>query len=77
MDLRPFLANLSHFPWRSTALTLRERFREDRLGLTASSLTFTTIMALVPASSSLATNKSLLNDPALVRLMAPKLAVAL
>lgn len=48
MDLRPFLANLSHFPWRSTALTLRERFREDRLGLTASSLTFTTIMALVP-----------------------------
>ncbi len=39
---------LSHFPWRSTALTLRERFREDRLGLTASSLTFTTIIALVP-----------------------------
>ena len=29
-------------------LTLRERFREDRLGLTASSLTFTTTMALVP-----------------------------
>ncbi len=28
--------------------TLRERFREDRLGVTASSLTFTTIIALVP-----------------------------
>lgn len=40
--------NLSRFPWRSTALTLRERFREDRLGVTASSLTFTTTMALVP-----------------------------
>ena len=39
---------LSHFPWRTTALTLRERFREDRLGLTASSLTFTTLLALVP-----------------------------
>lgn len=40
--------DLTHFPWRITALTLRERFREDRLGLTASSLTFTTILALVP-----------------------------
>ena len=30
------------------ARTLRERFREDRLGLTASSLTFTTLIALVP-----------------------------
>lgn len=36
------------FPWRNTALVLRERFREDRLGLTASSLTFTTMIALVP-----------------------------
>ncbi|WCM91926.1 YihY family inner membrane protein [Acidovorax sp. NCPPB 2350] len=42
------LADLSHFPWRTTAQTLRERFREDRLGLTASSLTFTTLLALVP-----------------------------
>ena len=42
------LQSLSHFPWKSTALTLRERFREDRLGLTASSLTFTTTIALVP-----------------------------
>ena len=42
-------AELSHFPWRTTAQTLRERFREDHLGLTASSLTFTTILALVPS----------------------------
>jgi membrane protein len=28
--------------------TLRERFRDDRLGLTASSLTFTTLISLVP-----------------------------
>ena len=39
---------LSHFPWATTAHTLRERFSEDRLGLTASSLTFTTVLALVP-----------------------------
>jgi len=42
------LHDVSHFPWKVTAQTLRERFREDRLGLTASSLTFTTILALVP-----------------------------
>jgi membrane protein len=42
------LASLSRFPWKSSAHTLRERFREDRLGLTASSLTFTTTIALVP-----------------------------
>jgi len=35
-------------PWLHAAQTLRERFREDRLGLTASSLTFTTTIALVP-----------------------------
>lgn len=46
--LETLLTSLSHFPWKSTALTLRERFREDRLGLTASSLTFTTTIALVP-----------------------------
>ncbi len=39
------------FPWRNTALTLRERFREDRLGLTAGSLTFTTLIGLVPLFS--------------------------
>jgi hypothetical protein len=41
--------DLPGFPLaKNTALTLRERFREDRLGLTASSLTFTTTIALVP-----------------------------
>ncbi len=43
-----FLQDLSRFPWKTTAHTLRERFREDHLGLTASSLTFTTSLALVP-----------------------------
>lgn len=46
--LEVWLVELSHFPWRTTAQTLRERYREDRLGLTASSLTFTTLLALVP-----------------------------
>jgi len=46
--LNVLLKDLSHFPWKNTEHTLRERFREDRLGLTASSLTFTTTMALVP-----------------------------
>lgn len=41
-------ADLRRFPWHTTALTLRERFREDRLGVTASSLTFTTTISLVP-----------------------------
>ncbi len=45
---QPFVTELLNFPWRNTALTLRERFREDQLGLTASSLTFTTTIALVP-----------------------------
>lgn len=48
MNLRQLPADLARFPWLSTALTLRERFREDRLGLSASSLTFTTTIALVP-----------------------------
>jgi membrane protein len=43
-----WLKDWAHFPWKSTARTLRARFREDHLGLTASSLTFTTIIALVP-----------------------------
>ena len=47
-SLEALLVDLSHFPWRDTALTLRQRFREDRMGLTASSLTFTTSIALVP-----------------------------
>jgi membrane protein len=47
-NLSQWLADLARFPWLSTALTLRERFREDRLGISASSLTFTTMIALVP-----------------------------
>ena len=43
-----FAQALSNWPWLETMRTLRERFREDRLGLTASSLTFTTLIALVP-----------------------------
>ena len=42
------LRALRHFPWRETGQTLRERFREDHLALTASSLTFTTVISLVP-----------------------------
>lgn len=49
---RPALATavqaLRRWPWRQTAATLAQRFRDDRLGLTASSLTFTTTIALVP-----------------------------
>jgi len=39
---------LQHWPWLRTLQTLRLRFREDRLGVTAGSLTFTTTIALVP-----------------------------
>ena len=41
-------ATLQTFPWRETARTLAQRFREDRLGNTASSLTFTTLISMVP-----------------------------
>jgi membrane protein len=47
-QLRMLLRSLRRWPWLETLRTLRQRFREDRLGLTASSLTFTTTMALVP-----------------------------
>ncbi len=46
--LQLWLADVAHVPWFHALITLRERFREDRLGLTASSLTFTTTIALVP-----------------------------
>lgn len=46
--LADFGREVRAFPWRTTAWTLRERFREDRLGLTAGSLTFTTMIAMVP-----------------------------
>ncbi|WP_416558749.1 YihY family inner membrane protein [Limnohabitans sp. yimb22184] len=39
---------LSVFPWRQMAGVLAERFRDARLGVSASSLTFTTVLALVP-----------------------------
>jgi membrane protein len=42
------LQALRDWPWFGTVQTLRRRFREDQLGLTASSLTFTTMLALVP-----------------------------
>jgi membrane protein len=47
-QLQEFFERISQFPWRNTARTLRQRFREDRLGQTAGSLTFTTTIALVP-----------------------------
>src|SRR5438477_3053448 len=48
MQVRDLLEHARRFPWASTGRTLLERFREDRLGVQASSLTFTTTMALVP-----------------------------
>jgi len=48
MNRRQLWRDLSRFPWGNTAAVLGERFREDRLGLTASSLTFTTTIAMVP-----------------------------
>jgi membrane protein len=46
--LRGWLHEVAQIPWLDAIRTLRERFTEDRLGLTASSLTFTTTIALVP-----------------------------
>jgi membrane protein len=43
-----WLQEVARVPWMDAMHTLRERFREDRLGVTASSLTFTTVIALVP-----------------------------
>ena len=39
---------LSCWPWFETLRTLRQRLREDHLALTAGSLTFTTLISLVP-----------------------------
>src|SRR5204863_7560087 len=47
-QLPTLVQTLQTWPWLNTLRTLRARFREDRLGLTASSLTFTTIISLVP-----------------------------
>ena len=46
--IQDFMREALTFPWKNTAWTLRERFNEDHLGLTASSLTFTTIISIVP-----------------------------
>ncbi len=43
-----FIANLLAWPWLQTLHTFRQRFREEKLGLTAGSLTFTTLISLVP-----------------------------
>jgi membrane protein len=48
MQAAQVIEDIRRFPWLSTGRTLLERFREDRLGVQASSLTFTTTMALVP-----------------------------
>jgi membrane protein len=47
-QLPDLVQTLQTWPWLDTLRTLRIRFREDRLGLTASSLTFTTLISLVP-----------------------------
>jgi membrane protein len=49
--LADMLSTLRSWPWFDTLRTLRQRFREDRLGLTASSLTFTTLISLVPLAT--------------------------
>jgi len=43
-----FIADLLAWPWLQTLHTFRQRFREEKLGLTAGSLTFTTLISLVP-----------------------------
>jgi membrane protein len=43
-----WLLEVAHIPWFDALQTLRARFQDDRLSLTASSLTFTTTIALVP-----------------------------
>ena len=43
-----WLRALQRWPWLSTLKTLARRFRDDRLGLTAGGLTFTTIISMVP-----------------------------
>lgn len=48
-DQAPSLVHtLQAWPWLEAVRTLHQRFREDRLGITASSLTFTTLISLVP-----------------------------
>ncbi|HEY8878105.1 MAG TPA: YihY family inner membrane protein [Roseateles sp.] len=42
------VTELLAWPWLQTLHTFRQRFREEKLGLTAGSLTFTTLISLVP-----------------------------
>jgi membrane protein len=42
------VSTLNRWPWRLMVQSLHLRFREGRLGLTAGSLTFTTLISLVP-----------------------------
>ena len=56
--LPQLLQTLQTWPWLDTVKTLRIRFREDRLGLTASSLTFTTLISLVPLLTVMLDRKS-------------------
>ncbi len=46
--VQTLLTTLRTWPWFDTLRTLQQRFREDRLAITAGSLTFTTLIALVP-----------------------------
>ena len=46
--LNQLVADVTAIPLWPTLITLWERFQQDRLGLNASSLTYTTVLALVP-----------------------------
>jgi len=45
------LKRFQAWPWSGTVMTLAERFREDRLALTAGSLTFTSVISIVPLAT--------------------------
>ncbi len=51
VPIGPLFRRLQSWPWLGTLLTLVRRFREDRLALTASSLTFTSVISLVPLAT--------------------------
>jgi membrane protein len=48
---RTLVERLQAWPWYDTAATLAARFREDRLALTAGSLTFTSVISIVPLAT--------------------------
>jgi membrane protein len=50
-QLARMLDTLQTWPWLDTLETLQQRFKEDRLGLTAGSLTFTSLISLVPVAT--------------------------